>query len=122
MTRYLSIRCRPGEVLPFAVEIGGTWLAGSAQRSGINTEAKFLLLRHAFEEWHVTRVDLKTDNRNERSKSAIVRLGATFEGVLRHWQPSQVVGEDDGFRDTAMFSIIDTEWSKIATHLATLLR
>jgi RimJ/RimL family protein N-acetyltransferase len=122
MTRFLTIRCRPGEVVPFGVEIGGTWLAGSAQRSGINTEAKLLLLRHAIDEWHVTRVDLKTDSRNERSKSAIARLGATFEGVLRHWQPSQVVGEEGGYRDTAMFSIIDAEWPSVAARLATLLR
>src|SRR5665213_1904554 len=63
MTRYLTIRTRPHATTPFAVEIGGTWLAASAQRSGINTEAKFLLLRHAFEVWRVARVDLKTDNR-----------------------------------------------------------
>jgi len=122
MTRYLTIRSRPGEPLPFAVEIGGTWIAGSAQRSGINTEAKLLLLRHAFEQWRVARVDLKTDNRNERSKAAIARIGATFEGVLRQWQPSQVAGEETGYRDTAMFSIIDTEWPSVSERLASLLR
>jgi len=122
MTRYLTIRSRPGEPLPFAVEIGGTWIAGSAQRSGINTEAKLLLLRHAFEQWRVARVDLKTDNRNERSKAAIARIGATFEGVFRQWQPSQVAGEETGYRDTAMFSIIDTEWPSVSERLASLLR
>jgi len=99
-----------------------TWLAGSAQRSGINTEAKFLLLRHAFEEWqrHQGR---SQDRQSQRTFEVGYRAPRRhFRGVLRHWQPSQVVGEDDGFRDTAMFSIIDTEWSKIATHLATLLR
>jgi len=122
MTRYLTIRSRPGERFPFAVEIGGTWLAASAQRSGVNTEAKFLLLRHAFEEWGVARVDLKTDDRNERSKAAIARLGATFEGVLRHWQPSQLAGEESLYRDTAMFSIIDAQWPSVADRLAVLMR
>ncbi len=121
MTRYLTLRTRPGETTPYAVEIGGTWLSASAQRSPINTEAKYLLLRQAFEDWRVTRVDLKTDNRNEQSKVAIARLGATFEGVLRHWQPSLVVGEEAMYRDSAMFSIIDTEWTMVASHLRALM-
>ena len=121
MTRYMSIRRRNTDGLPYAVEIGGTWLRASAQRTGLNTEAKFLLLRYAFEEWRVARVDLKTDNRNERSKAAITRLGATFEGVLRHWQPSQVVGEDDRYRDTAMFSILDEEWPNRRTRLESMM-
>lgn len=121
MTRYLSIRTRPGRNTPYAVEIGGTWLAASAQRSGLNTEAKFLLLRHAFETWRVVRVDLKADNRNERSKTAIVRLGATFEGVLRHWQPSMALGEEDRYRDTAMFSMIDEEWPERRARLDAML-
>jgi RimJ/RimL family protein N-acetyltransferase len=121
MTRYLTIRTRPDATTPFAVEIGGTWLAASAQRSGINTEAKFLLLCHAFEVWHVARVDLKTDNRNERSKAAIARIGASFEGVLRQWQPSQVVGEEDQYRDSAMFSIIDEEWPALRSKFETLM-
>ncbi len=122
MTRYLTIRSLPGQSVPFAVEIGGTWLAASAQRTGINSESKLLLLRHAFDTWAVTRVDLKTDSRNERSRAAMVRIGATFEGVLRHWQPSQVAGEDGRFRDSAMFSITDDEWPRVASHLATLIR
>lgn len=121
MTRYLTLRTRPGETTPYAVEIGGTWLSASAQRSPINTEAKYLLLRQAFEDWRVTRVDLKTDNRNEQSKVAIARLGATFEGVLRQWQPSLVVGEEAMYRDSAMFSIIDTEWTMVASHLRALM-
>ncbi len=121
MTRYLTLRTRPGDTTPYAVEIGGTWLSASAQRSPINTEAKYLLLRQAFEDWRVTRVDLKTDNRNEQSKVAIARLGATFEGVLRHWQPSLVVGEEAMYRDSAMFSIIDTEWTMVASHLRALM-
>lgn len=122
MTRFLTIRSRPDELRPYAVEIGGTWLAASAQRSGINTEAKLLLLRHAFEHWKVARVDFKTDRRNERSRAAIARLGATPEGVLRHWQPSQVAGEEALFRDTAMFSVIDAEWPLVEARLMSLLR
>lgn len=121
MTRFLTIRTRPAEELPFAVEIGGTWLAASAQRTGHNTEAKFLLLSHAFDEWGVARVDFKTDSRNERSRRAIARVGASFEGILRHWQPSQVEGEENGFRDTAMFSIIDSEWPTVRDSLTTKL-
>ncbi len=121
MTRYLSMRRRRSDSLPYAVEIGGTWLSASAQRTGLNTEAKFLLLRHAFEEWRVARVDLKTDNRNERSKAAITRLGATFEGVLRNWQPSQVGGEEDRYRDTAMYSILDEEWPDRRRRLEALM-
>lgn len=121
MTRYLTLRARPGETAPYGVEIGGTWLSASAQRSPINTESKYLLLRQAFEVWCVTRVDLKTDNRNERSRAAIARLGATFEGVLRRWQPSLVTGEEAMYRDSAMFSIIDTEWTMVASHLRALM-
>ncbi|GAA4601468.1 RimJ/RimL family protein N-acetyltransferase [Actinoplanes octamycinicus] len=93
-----------------AVEIGFTWLGASAQRSGINTEAKFLLLRHAFERWNAVRVDLKTDARNARSRAAIERLGATFEGVLRCWSKSWAPGEEGRLRDSAMYSIIASEW------------
>lgn len=121
MTRYLTLRYRPRASVPFALEIGGTWLTGSAQRTRVNTEAKFLLLRHAFEEWGVARVDIKTDDRNERAKVAISRVGATFEGVLRKWQPSQVKGEETSYRDTAMFSIIDEEWPAVAVRLGNLL-
>lgn len=122
ITRFLTIRSLPGQSVSYAVEIGGTWLAASAQRTGINSESKLLLLRHAFDTWAVTRVDLKTDSRNERSRAAMARIGATFEGVLRHWQPSQVAGEDGRFRDTAMFSITDDEWPRVASHLASLIR
>jgi RimJ/RimL family protein N-acetyltransferase len=121
MTRYLTIRSRPGEGVPFAVEIGGTWLAASAQRTGLNTEAKYLLLRHAFEHWRVARVDFKTDSRNERSRAAIARVGASFEGVLRHWQPSQVTGEEKLYRDSAMFSIIDTHWPDVRVRLESMI-
>ncbi|WIM98670.1 GNAT family protein [Actinoplanes oblitus] len=93
-----------------AVEIGFTWLGASAQRAGINTEAKFLLLRHAFEQWNAVRVDLKTDARNARSRAAIERIGATFEGVLRCWSKSWAPGEEGRLRDSAMYSIIASEW------------
>jgi RimJ/RimL family protein N-acetyltransferase len=109
-TTYLNIRVAPGESVPFAVEIGWTWLAASAQRSGINTEAKLLLLTYAFETWGVVRVDLKTDARNQRSRSAIERIGARFEGVLRSWQPSLATGEEGSFRDSAMHSLLAEEW------------
>jgi RimJ/RimL family protein N-acetyltransferase len=122
MTRYLTIRSRPGHAEPYAVEIGGTWLASSAQRTGINTEAKFLLMRFAFETWHVARVDFKTDARNERSRMAMMRIGASFEGVLRRWQSSQVVGEQTRYRDTAMFSIVEEEWPAISLHLTAFMK
>jgi RimJ/RimL family protein N-acetyltransferase len=118
----MTLRRRSEGELPYAVEIGGTWLAATAQRTGINSEAKFLLLRHAFETWGVARVDLKTDARNERSRAAILRLGATFEGVLRSWQPSLVQGEQDRYRNSAMFSITREEWPQVREHLASIIR
>lgn len=121
-TRLMTIRALPSTGTPYAVEIGGTWLSASAQRSGLNTQAKHLLLAHAFESWKVGRVDLKTDARNERSRNAILRIGATFEGVLRHWQPSQVAGEESRLRDSAMYSILDTEWPRVNEHLRSLAR
>ncbi|WP_234327015.1 GNAT family N-acetyltransferase [Streptomyces sp. NRRL WC-3742] len=94
----------------FAVEVGFTWLAASAQGSGLNTEAKYLLFRHAFEEWGVGRVDLKTDARNARSRAAILKAGAVFEGVLRSSARSWAPGEEGLLRDAAVFSIIREEW------------
>lgn len=122
MTRFMTLRSPSEGLAPYAVEIGGTWLAPFAQRTGINTEAKFLLLRFAFEEWGVARVELKTDERNELSKAAIARIGATFEGVLRKFQPSLVSGEETLYRNTAMFSITDEEWPGVKTHLTSLIR
>ncbi len=122
MTRFMTLRTRPGGLAPYAVEIGGTWLAPSVQRTGVNTEAKFLLLRFAFEQWGVSRIELKTDVRNERSKAAITRLGATFEGVLRHYQPSLVSGEEERYRDTAMFSVVDDDWPRVKAHILSLMR
>lgn len=119
-TRLMTIRALQPFDIPYAVEIGGTWLAASAQRSGINTQAKLLLLQYAFDTWNVGRVDLKTDARNDRARDAILRIGASFEGVLRHWQPSQVAGEDHRLRDTAIYSVLDTEWPRVRNHLASL--
>lgn len=122
ITRFLSFRSASRGDPPYAVEIGGTWLAASAQRTGLNVEAKLLLLGHAFEVWKVGRVDFKTDARNERSRAAIAALGAKFEGVLRNWQPSHARGEDDGrLRDTAMFAIVVADWPQVRTHLLTRL-
>ncbi|WP_405822362.1 GNAT family N-acetyltransferase [Streptomyces sp. NBC_01390] len=93
-----------------AIEVGFTWLAASAQGTGLNTEAKYLLFRHAFENWGVARVDLKTDARNGRSRAAIEKAGARFEGVLRNWSRSWAPGEEGRLRDSAIFSIIAEEW------------
>ena len=91
---------------PDAVEIGWTWLASSAQRSAVNTEAKWLMLRHAFEVWHVRCVRLKTDSRNARSRAAIERIGCQFDGILRAHSP----GADGTMRDSAYYSLIESEW------------
>lgn len=109
-TAYWDPRFWPGLSQLYAIEIGWTWLAASAQRTGINVEAKLLLLEYAFETLGVVRVDLKTDARNERSRRAIERLGAQFEGVLRNWSQSHAPGEQGLLRDSAMFSVIASEW------------
>ena len=117
VTRFLSLRRRAGRDLPYAVEIGGTWLAASAQRTGLNVEAKLLLLSHAFDVWEVGRVDFVTDARNERSRAAIAGLGAVLEGVLRSWQPSHAAGEDGRLRDSAMYAIVASEWPAVRSRL-----
>lgn len=109
-TAFWEPRYLPDGGTLYAIEVGFTWLAASAQGTGINAEAKLLLFQHAFEQWGVTRVDLKTDARNARSRAAIASVGARFEGVLRSWSRSWAPGEDDRLRDSAIFSIIDTEW------------
>jgi RimJ/RimL family protein N-acetyltransferase len=109
-TAFWNLRAWPGREDLCAVEIGWTWLAASAQGTGINTEAKLLLLDHAFEELGVARVDFKTDARNTRSRRALAGLGARFEGVLRSWSPSRVPGEEGRLRDSAMFSVLAAEW------------
>lgn len=110
-TRYLDIR-------PFdlALEIGWTWYASGVQRTGVNTECKFLLLEHAFETLGCRRVQLKTDAQNERSRAAIERIGAKFEGILkqyqRYWHGAQ--------RDTAMYAITSEDWGEVKSHLTQL--
>lgn len=116
-TAYWNPRLCPDGTSLSAIEIGFTWLAASAQGTGLNTEAKLLLLRHAFEGWQVARVDLKTDARNQQSRRAIEGLGARFEGVLRNWSQSWVRGEEGRLRDSAMFSIISQEWPACREHL-----
>ena len=98
---------------PTVLEIGATWYAVSAQGSGVNAECKLLLLGHAFEAWQAIRVTLKTDARNDRSRRAIERLGARFEGVrLRHCPAS-----DSGIRDTAYYAILDEDWNDVRAEL-----
>ncbi|MEV6615658.1 GNAT family protein [Streptomyces sp. NPDC051051] len=93
-----------------AVEVGFTWLARSAQGTGVNAESKLLLFRHAFEVWGVARVDLKTDARNRRSRAAVESVGGRLEGVLRNWSRSWAPGEENRLRDSAVFSITADEW------------
>lgn len=105
---------RHGRGDPDACEIGYTWLTDSAIRTAANTEAKFLMLQHAFENWNVLRVCLHTDARNERSRAAIERIGAKFEGVLRaHRMASDLIA-----RDSCRYSIIAAEWPDVKRKLA----
>ncbi|GAA2482472.1 N-acetyltransferase [Winogradskya humida] len=103
----------------FAVQVGFTWLAASAQGTAVNSEAKFLLFQRAFEVWKVARVDLNTDARNARSRAAIAGVGARFEGVLRSWSRSWAPGEEGMLRDSAMFSIVASEWPECRERLLT---
>lgn len=95
------------------VEIGWTWIAPAWQRTAINTEAKYLMMRHAFERLGCLRVELKTDALNERSRRAIGRIGATEEGILRKHQ----VTEGGRVRDTVYFSVTDDEWPVVRARL-----
>jgi RimJ/RimL family protein N-acetyltransferase len=110
-TRYLNIV--PADR---GLEIGWTWLAREARRTAINTECKFLLLRHAFEPLGCIRVQLKTDRRNERSRRAIERIGGQLEGILRNHMILHY-----GLRDSAFYSIIDTEWPEVKERLVSRL-
>lgn len=126
-TRFMDIRCQfgrriGGEVVPDEVEIGGTWLSSRVQRTGVNTEAKLMLLRHAFETWRVQRVAICTDERNEQSRRAIERIGARFEGVLRRHRPSTATGEAGRLRNTAAYSVTIDEWPAVESRLVGLLR
>lgn len=107
-TRYLAIS-KPD----YSVEIGFTWLARAYWRSAVNTECKYLLMRHAFETLHCIRVWLKTDSRNVRSQEAILRIGAKKEGILRN----HMIIYDGYRRHSAVFSIIDEEWPEVKSNL-----
>jgi RimJ/RimL family protein N-acetyltransferase len=106
-----------GRGFPDACEIGYTWLASSAIRTGANTEAKLLMLRQAFEVWQVARVCLHTDARNLRSRNAIERIGAKFEGVLR----AHRMAADFIPRDSCRYSIVAAEWPSVQQKLIALL-
>jgi RimJ/RimL family protein N-acetyltransferase len=100
------------------VEIGSTWIAPAWQRTAVNTEAKYLMLRHAFEVWGCVRVELKTDALNDKSRNAILRLGAKEEGTLRR----HVVTWTGRIRDSVYFSILDDEWAEVKGRLEEKLR
>ena len=113
-TRYANI-----ETSHRRLEIGWTWLATSHQRSGANTEAKLLLLTHAFDVLGANRVELKTDSLNVQSRTAILRLGALEEGTFRN---HMIIPESGRVRHTVYFSIIDSEWPAIKATLTARLR
>ncbi len=103
--------------VPDVVDIGFTWLAGSAQRTSVNTEAKLLMMSHAFEVWRVHRVALQTDVRNKRSWAAIERIGGQLDGIMRADRP----GSDDTVRTSARFSIMAAEWPDVKARLTARL-
>ena len=99
------------------VEVGGTWLGLEFQRSHLNTEAKYLMFRHAFEVWGSNRVELKTDALNTQSRNAMLRIGAKEEGTLRR----HLVTYSGRVRDTVYFSVIREEWPEVKQHIERLL-
>jgi len=125
-TRFFDIECwawpvghpRHGRKHPDVCEIGYTWLTASAIRTAANTEAKLLMLAHAFEVWGVLRVCLHTDARNQRSRAAIERIGGKFEGVLR----AHRMAADFTPRDSFRYSIIASEWPEAKQRLMDRLR
>jgi N-acetyltransferase len=112
MTRYMNI-----EPANRALEIGGTWYSTAFQRTGVNTECKFLLLQHAFESLDCVRVQIKTDLRNERSQRAIERIGAVKEGVLR----DHMFLPDGTLRSSVYYSILAREWPEVKQRLLSLM-
>jgi RimJ/RimL family protein N-acetyltransferase len=112
-TRFMNISAHDGRL-----EIGSTWLAPRHQRTAANTEAKYLMLRHAFETLGATRVELKTHARNERSRRAIERIGAQFEGIHR----KHMLQPDGSRRDTAWYSFVDDDWPRAKALLEGMLR
>ena len=111
-TRYMNI-----DVPNRRVEIGSTWIAGPWQRTAVNTEAKYLMLRHAFEELGCIRVELKTDSLNERSRNAILRIGGRQEGIFRN----HMITWSGRLRHSVFFSIIDAEWPEVKRALESKL-
>ena len=104
--------------VPDVTDIGFTWLAGPAQRTPVNTEAKLLMMTHAFDVWEVHRVALQTDVRNKRSWAAIERIGGQLDGIMRADRP----GSDDTVRTSARFSITASEWPAVKTRLQARLK
>ena len=111
-TRYLEMRPQHR-----SLEIGGTWYAPEFQRTAVNTECKYLMLKYAFEEMNCIRVQFKADVRNEHSIRAIERLGAVREGVLRN----HFILQDGSFRDSVYYSILDREWPGVKMRLEQML-
>lgn len=111
-TRFLDIDCQHKRL-----EIGFTWLTPTKWRTPINTECKYLLLKFAFEQLSVNRVQIKTDHENKRSQAAIERLGAKKEGILRN----HMIRPNGTIRNTIIYSIIDSEWSDVKLRLEGLL-
>jgi len=111
-TRYMDIHPKD-----YALEIGGTWYGVEFQRTAVNTEAKYLLLRHAFEDLKCIRVQIKTDLRNERSQKAIERIGAVREGVLRN----NMIMPDGYYRSSVYYSILDNEWPAVKARLEEMM-
>jgi RimJ/RimL family protein N-acetyltransferase len=107
-TRYMNI-----DRAHRRLEIGSTWLSPASQRTAANTEAKYLMLRHAFEEMGCIRVEFKTDSLNERSRNALLRIGAKEEGMLRN----HMVTSSGRFRHSVYFSVIETEWPAVKAAL-----
>ena len=98
-------------------EIGWTWVGRAFQRTHVNTEAKYLMLRHAFETWDCIRVELKTNVLNRRSRNAMLRIGAVEEGILR----SHAISDRGAVRDTVYYSILATEWPAVRERLLTMM-
>ena len=98
-------------------EIGWTWLGTEFQRTALNTEAKYLMFRHAFETWGLMRVELKTGQFNEKSQAAMRRLGLVYEGTFRKW----MFNEDGSIRDAVWFAVTDDEWPEMKARLEAMM-
>lgn len=112
-TRYLNIMPKDR-----GLEIGGTWYGVEFQRTAVNTECKYLLMKHAFETLGAIRVQLKTDLRNERSQKAIERIGAKKEGILRN----HMILPDGRYRDSVFYSVLDSEWPEVKRKLEEMMK